>query len=339
MAVTIAYDRSVKGWTSEFSFNQTNGGISLNNNYYTFFAGEIWRHNDVNSPSNTFYNRYSPTKIVFIMNEAPSSVKNFKTFNYEGNGGTSGVGRVALNDSGQEIAPGTVVTLTNGEEYQNVFTITQINVTNNSNFADTSRWKRVDDGSVFGLPVAQELQWSVEIDTDEEAGRILPSYFVDKEGKKFAHIRGDGDQFENVDFKSVAVQGAGLFANPNVNDGIGTFELSDIPSALSVGDVIYRSEITGESGNTPTLVGRVSAIDFATNEITLGDKAGIEQSSSGALRNFVTPVAGDLCLFIKDEHAEKSGLIGFFATVTMINEAITPAELFSTGSEVFVSTM
>ena len=94
MAITIAYDRSVKGWTSEFSFIP-DAGISLNNNYYTFVNGEIWRHNSVDTDRNSFYgssNRqiFHPTTIKFIFNQEPSAAKNFKTVNIEGEGSWTG---------------------------------------------------------------------------------------------------------------------------------------------------------------------------------------------------------------------------------------------------------
>lgn len=264
MAVTIAYDRAAGGWTSEFSFSQMNGGISLNNNFYTFFRGEIWRHNDASRPYNTFYNIFTPTEIVFIFNDDPSTVKNFKTINFEGNGG-----------------------------------------------------------------------WDLNIQTDQEIGSIGEAQFVDKEGKQFAWIRGNENRFEGMDLKVGNVKGAGQFQNPNVSDGIGTFELANIPNSLAQGDIIYRSTISGTSGGTPELVGRVQSI--SGNTITLGDKTGIEQDANGNLRTFFTPTTNDLCLYIKNNVVEKSGLIGFFATVTMTNDSATSAELFSVGTEVFVS--
>lgn len=264
--ITIAFDRDRDGWTSEYSFSQMNGGISLNNNYYTFFSGEIWRHNDVNVTRNNFYGLTEPTQIVFIFNDQPSTVKNFKTFNFEG---TSG--------------------------------------------------------------------WEVDIATNTESGIVNSAQFVNKEGKKYAYIRGDPSQFGELDLKSTTVQGAGLFVDPSVLDGIGTFELSSVPSSLSIGDIIYRSTITGETGGTPELVGRVAGLDYVTNVITIGDKTGIEQNDDGTLRTFFTPTSDDLVMYVKNNSVEKSGLIGFFATITMTNDSATMAELFSTGSEVFIS--
>ena len=83
--VTMAFDEQVQGWTSEFSF-VPDSAISLNNNYYTFHNGEMWRHNNNNVARNSFYGINHDTVIEFVFNEAPTVVKNFKTLGYEGEG-------------------------------------------------------------------------------------------------------------------------------------------------------------------------------------------------------------------------------------------------------------
>ena len=85
MAITIAFDKSAQGWVSQYSFIP-DAGVSLNNNFYTFKDGLIYRHGVETAPFNTFYGGFSPTEIKFIFNEAPSNLKTFKTINYEGAG-------------------------------------------------------------------------------------------------------------------------------------------------------------------------------------------------------------------------------------------------------------
>ena len=271
--ITVAFDRGVQGWTSEFSFNRMNSGISLNNNYYTFYAGEIWRHNEEQVNRNTFYGIHDETEIKFIFNEEPSTVKNFKTLNFEGTG-----------------------------------------------------------------------NWEVAIETNSESGQITAANFVDKEGKQYAYIRGEENRFGNLDLRAGNVKGAGLFRNVALASGVGTFQLDNIPSALGQGDIIYRCRITGGTNSTdsralaPELVGRVSNLNRSTRTITLGDRAGIEQDPvTGAQRTFFDPTDADLCMYVKSGTAEKSGLIGFFAIVTMTNASLNEAELFSVSSEVFKS--
>ena len=79
---TVSYTELTKGWLSRKSFLQE-AGISLNSTYYTFAKADIWSHN--NPTRNTFYGDPAVKSTVnVILNEVPSSIKNFKTINYEG---------------------------------------------------------------------------------------------------------------------------------------------------------------------------------------------------------------------------------------------------------------
>ena len=82
---TLAFDELVGGWTSEFTFTP-DSGLSLNNNYYTFHNGRIWRHNSTNVSRNNFYGVAGNTTIEFVFNDQPTLVKNFKTLGFEGQG-------------------------------------------------------------------------------------------------------------------------------------------------------------------------------------------------------------------------------------------------------------
>lgn len=78
---TVSFTELVNGWVSRKSFIPDNG-ISLNNTYYTFYDGEIWSH--TNTLRNKFYDTENKSSVNLIFNDAPSSIKNFKTLNYEG---------------------------------------------------------------------------------------------------------------------------------------------------------------------------------------------------------------------------------------------------------------
>ena len=84
--LTVSFNEGAKGWVSFKSFIPESG-VSINNNYYTFKNGSMWKHH-VNPIRNDFYganvgeNEYSYVELIF--NEMPSSVKNFQTINYEG---------------------------------------------------------------------------------------------------------------------------------------------------------------------------------------------------------------------------------------------------------------
>ena len=79
--VTLSFKENVNGWNTRKSFIQENG-LSLNNTYYTFSKGQIWSHN--NKTRNNFYGVQYDSSVKFIFNDAPGSVKSFKTLNYEG---------------------------------------------------------------------------------------------------------------------------------------------------------------------------------------------------------------------------------------------------------------
>ena len=79
---TLSYVESAQGWTSFKSFLQESG-LSLNNDYFTFFGGQLYIHNR-NTLRGRFYDVNYNAKINIIINDSPDSVKSFNTLNYEG---------------------------------------------------------------------------------------------------------------------------------------------------------------------------------------------------------------------------------------------------------------
>ena len=87
--ITASFSEVSKGWTSFKSFIQE-GGASLNNKYYTFKKGNIWRHHEDSVDRNSFYNiddlgksNYN-SSVTVLLNDNPSTIKSFGTLNYEG---------------------------------------------------------------------------------------------------------------------------------------------------------------------------------------------------------------------------------------------------------------
>jgi hypothetical protein len=78
---TVSFKEDTNAWTSRKSFLQEKG-VSLNNIYYTFKDGQLWSHD--NQTRNNFYGTQYNSSIKFIFNDAPGSIKQFKTLNYEG---------------------------------------------------------------------------------------------------------------------------------------------------------------------------------------------------------------------------------------------------------------
>jgi len=97
MDYTISYSEGVAGWVSFYSYNP-DWMIGMNNYFYTFKGGNIYRHN-VNEKRNTFYqpwwdrvdypivpspNAFTPTSIQSVFNNSTLENKLFKTLNLEG---------------------------------------------------------------------------------------------------------------------------------------------------------------------------------------------------------------------------------------------------------------
>ena len=78
---SLSFKERVDGWPTRLSF-APEAAVSLNNEYYTFKNGEIWEHS--NETRNNFYGSQESSQVTVVFNDAPSSIKNFKTLSYEG---------------------------------------------------------------------------------------------------------------------------------------------------------------------------------------------------------------------------------------------------------------
>lgn len=90
---TLSFSDMVGGWVSFYSY-YPDWMIGMNNYFYTFKGGDLYRHN-VNNNRNTFYEpwfakigdpngAFTPTTIQSVFNTAPLENKLFKTINLEG---------------------------------------------------------------------------------------------------------------------------------------------------------------------------------------------------------------------------------------------------------------
>lgn len=85
--LTVTFDDRSGGWTSFRGYKQE-GGLSLNNTYYTFNSGKLWEHHSTNVTRNNFYNSGTQESYVIpIFNDAPSLVKQYNSLSYEGDTG------------------------------------------------------------------------------------------------------------------------------------------------------------------------------------------------------------------------------------------------------------
>ena len=80
MAYTLTYSEGAKGWPSFYSFHPETM-IGMNNYFYSFKNGRLYRHNT--GVRNRFYGTQYPSTITGVMNDEPSTVKTFKTISLE----------------------------------------------------------------------------------------------------------------------------------------------------------------------------------------------------------------------------------------------------------------
>jgi hypothetical protein len=79
---TISFSEKNKGWVSFKSFLKE-GGLSLNNEYFTFKHGMLNQHH-TNPVHNNFYGQQFDSSVEVLFNEIPGSVKSFGSLSYEG---------------------------------------------------------------------------------------------------------------------------------------------------------------------------------------------------------------------------------------------------------------
>jgi hypothetical protein len=79
---TLTYNERSKGWPSFYSY-LPDWMIGMNNYFYTFKGGNLYRHN-VNSVRNQFYGVNYSSTIQSVFNDSPLVNKLFKTLNIEG---------------------------------------------------------------------------------------------------------------------------------------------------------------------------------------------------------------------------------------------------------------
>ena len=186
---TISFNEKSKGWISFKSFIPTSSA-SVTDRYYTTNENKIYKHyaatdlvdNTPVSNYNTFYGTYTSSTIDVLFNESASSIKSFKTVNYEG---TQGKINQFTTESVEDSAGNSITA--NDEEFYNL--------------------------------AATKKGWSVEsIETDLQKGSVPE--FVEKEGKWFNYIKG-GDELDDAKFNvsNFNVQGLGIILAAPVATG------------------------------------------------------------------------------------------------------------------------
>lgn len=173
-SLTVTFNEEGKGWVSFKSFVAACGG-TVSGVYFTSpnSSGDIYRHYSENVNRNTFYGTKHNSKLSFVFNEAPGSVKKFQTMNYEG--------------SQAKINAFTTV--------ENVLDVL------GRDLGD------LNDGEYYNL-VNKQGWWVSDIFTNLQEGTAKS--FKDKEGKWFDNITGPRTTLANLDTSEFTVQGLSM---------------------------------------------------------------------------------------------------------------------------------
>ena len=306
---TVSFAEKVKGWTSFKSF-VPDIGVSMANDYYTFLGGNIWRHHDETVSRNNFYNEDYDSSLTLLLNDAPSSVKDFMTLNYEGT-------QAKVDKFKVETFPA------DGFQPQ-----TQYN--------DQEYYNLIDkDG------------WYVDyIKTDLEDGYI--NELLDKEGKWFNYIKKDIDlELLRADTGDFSFQGIGFASNITTTANTVSIQFNNfnnLNTSLQVGDEIYGVDVTDSISNVASDLQAVPVDTGANNRIgvlldinqnTISNQYTLTIDNSG-ITNPVQPTNTTFIMFCKAKQGDSS-LLGYYAEAKFVNNSKERAELFSVGSEVMIN--
>lgn len=175
-STVLSFKEKVTGWETRKSFENIEGLISLNNVFYTWKDGMLWRHGMQSQPRLNFYGIQYDSSINFLINEMPEVVKSYKTLNYLGS---------------------------KSKQY----------LYSNAQYQDKTAAEMI---AISFIPTSQTVYkdgWYTEyLTTDLQTGGI--NEYVEKEGKWFQYLKGDDTFFNtntdnNVDSHDFSVQGIG----------------------------------------------------------------------------------------------------------------------------------
>jgi hypothetical protein len=166
------------------------------------------------------------------------------------------------------------------------------------------------------IAIDSTTSWEADIVTDMSTGHMDRSYFTEKEGMWYSYIRRLSD--ENYDTKSISTQGIGALESYDPFSLQLSFNFN-IGTSISNGDMVYK---VLNPDHTLVLFGEVSS--HTSNTITLVSTA-------------VTPIGGDIIVFVKNSQVESYGARGYYMDLTLTNYDTTETEVFAVSSNIFLS--
>jgi preprotein translocase subunit YajC len=318
-ASTLTYADNLNGWTSFFSY-LPEWMIGMNNTFYSFKAGHLYKHRDDTVTKNYFYGVQYNSTIKTIFNDAPLDAKMFKTIGLESNSAWTAA---ITTDFGSGSIDASYFQLKEGDYYGYIRRIAgniDLDLMSAQGIGEvtTVTTSVKDSGTTDAVPVAanQLKQTGQNFLTTVSVGDTVNNT---TSGTSAIVTSVDSDILLTLDCNIMA---AGTQAYTiNATTLLFAFSLDNI---VSVGDTVYF-------GATPTLGGTITAIDDKTLTISLTSDGSCGTISGAAPNN------GDYILYFKDAVAESYGARGYYMQIELTNTATTAVELFAITSEVFKS--
>lgn len=101
---------------------------------------------------------------------------------------------------------------------------------------------------------------------------------------------------------------------------------TDVAYYADTSTYTFSNSSTVDYANAFVRLGAITAVDYAAKQITCD-----------VASNTVLPASNDFLFFSKDNRANMTSLLGYYAEVEVKNNSTDKAELFAMGSEIFES--
>ena len=158
--------------------------------------------------------------------------------------------------------------------------------------------------------------------TEKQDGAI--SSFINKEDIYYNYISGVTEDTNTLDTKAFNIQGLGGLTSTSISSGTRSFVFNfNLPDGISVPDNLYYVDSNDDKIN----LGTITNVDKENKTIDIGSYD----------TNITAPSADDYMFYVKDAKFNTSGILGYYAEITMTNTSTNKKELYSVGSEISLS--
>ena len=294
-STTVSFQENVRGWTS-FKTYVPESSVSCSGDYYSFNKGEIYLHHDNTVSRNEFYGVPNEAAITLLLNDAPSTIKNFETISYEGTQARI----TATTESGVDLR-------TEDDSYYNLEDKSGWylgNITTDKNSGKTNEF------------IEKEGKWFNYIKGDNA--------IIDYSSNQ---IQGIGV----ISQDTVLTETDSLGAVTVLGEVVITFD-EDINTSLSLNDTIHY--VTATNIGNGNVIDSDDLEEYSLEIKSIGKNTITVGHDTGTNPPAAIFEEGDFVLFKKNSNINKSGVTGYYAEVTFGNSATGKAELFSVSSQI-----